>query len=114
MVRITPRRALVLGDAATILGQVGDGIFAVDLSAGYAGLRLRGEQAMRRLTDLDLDDLPAVGAVHHVQALVIRDDKDTFRLFFPQEYGDYVAEVVIDAAGGLSSPPPTPNRGHHR
>jgi len=62
---------------------------------------VRGETLMRRLTDLDLDALPAVGAVAHVQAYVIRDVGDTFRLFFPQEYGHYLAEVVIDAAEGL-------------
>jgi sarcosine oxidase gamma subunit len=56
---------------------------------------------MRRLTDLDLDSLPAVGAVAHVKAYVLRDDAETFRLFFPQEYGHYLAEVVVDAAEGL-------------
>jgi sarcosine oxidase gamma subunit len=42
-----------------------------------------------------------VGAVAHVQAYVLRDDAETFRLFFPQEYGHYLAEVVVDAAEGL-------------
>jgi sarcosine oxidase gamma subunit len=66
-----------------------------------AGLQVHGEALMRRLTELDLDELPAVGAVAHVQAYVIRDGGETFRLFFPQEYGDYLAEVVIDTAEGL-------------
>ena len=78
----------------------GDGRLVVDLSAGWAGLRFRGEAVLRRLTDLDPSTLPAVGAVAHVQALVLRDDGETFRLFFPQEYGDYLAEVVVDAAEG--------------
>jgi sarcosine oxidase gamma subunit len=103
VVRITPARAIVLGDVESILARAGDAFFAVDVSAGYAGLRVRGQQLLRRLTDLDLDNLPAVGSVHHVQTLVIRDDDETFRLFFPQEYGDYVAELGIDAAEGLSS-----------
>jgi hypothetical protein len=56
---------------------------------------------MRRLTDLDLGRLPAVGPLARVQALILRDDEETFRFFFPQEYGDYVAEVVVDALAGL-------------
>jgi hypothetical protein len=55
---------------------------------------------MRRLTDLDLDALPAVGAVAGVQATAIRDG-DEFRLFFGQEYADHVATVVLDAIEGL-------------
>ncbi len=56
---------------------------------------------LRRATDLDLDRLPAVGSVAHVQTLVLRDDEETFRLFFPQEYGHYLAEVLVDAARGV-------------
>jgi sarcosine oxidase gamma subunit len=106
LVRITPGRAFVLcdpertADVRRRLAEQAD--FVVDMSAGYAGIRVRGEILMRRLTDLDLDRLPAVGPLAHVQALVLRDDEETFRLFFPQEYGDYVAEVVLDALAGLS------------
>jgi hypothetical protein len=57
---------------------------------------------MRRITDLDLDALPAAGAIAHVQAVVLRDG-DAFRLFFGQEYADYVAEVVIDAHEGIEA-----------
>jgi sarcosine oxidase gamma subunit len=74
----------------------------VDASAGWAGLRVRGATLMRRLTDLDLDALPAMGPLAHVQALVIHDDGETFRLYFAQEYGDSVAEAVLDAAEGLT------------
>jgi hypothetical protein len=104
VVRLTPERALVLcpfeeaGRLRTRL--TGAGRLVVDLSAGWAGLELRGETLMRRLTDLDLDALPALGTVAHVHALVIRDG-DAFRLYFPQEYGDSVAEVVLDAGEGL-------------
>ena len=37
--------------------------FAIDVSGGLAGLAVRGEAVMRRITDLDLDALPAAGAV---------------------------------------------------
>ena len=106
VVRLTPERALVLcayDETARVRTQLaGAGRLVVDVSAGWAGLRVRGETLLRRLTDLDLDALPAVGALAHVQALVLRDDADTFRLYFPQEYGHHVAEVVVDAAEGLA------------
>lgn len=106
LVRITPERGLVLCDftkTANVRARLADRFLVVDLSAALAGLQLRGEALIRRLTDLDLDSLPAVGAVAHVQAYVLRDDAETFRLFFPQEYGHYLAEVVVDAAEGLRS-----------
>ena len=105
VVAITARRALVLCDE----GDVPERLAAlrrrfhdvVDVSAAYAGLEVGGEQLMRRLTDLDLDALPAVGNVARIRAVVLRDG-DTLRLFFPQEYADYVADVVADAARGLA------------
>jgi len=108
VVRLTPERALVLcayEETHTLRGGLAaEGRVVMDLSAGWAGLSLRGEAPLRRLTDLDPAALPAVGAVAQVQALVLRDDEETFRVFFPQEYGHYVAEVVVDAVEGLSAP----------
>jgi sarcosine oxidase gamma subunit len=104
IVRLTPERALVLCDftkTAEVRAKLSERFYIVDLSATLAGLQIRGETLMCRLTDLDLDNLPAVGALAHVQAYVLRDDAETFRIFFPQEYGHYLAEVVIDAAKGV-------------
>ena len=103
LVRITPGRGLVLCDFTKTVGVLEllqEDFLALDVSGTLAGLQVRGEALMRRITDLDLDALPAAGAVAHVQALVLRDD-DTFRLFFGQEYSDYLAEVVVDAWEGL-------------
>jgi len=72
-----------------------------DLGKGLAGIQVSGERLLRRLTDLDLDALPATGMVAHVRATVLRDG-DAFQIFFPQEYADHVAEVVLDAIEGLS------------
>jgi hypothetical protein len=105
LVRITPGRGFLLCDAdrvTEIRQKVREDFLALDVSAAWAGLRIRGDRLLRRLTDLDLDALPAVGSVHHVQTLVIRDEGETFRLFFPQEYGHSVAEIVIDALEGLA------------
>jgi len=105
LVRITPTRGLVLCDftkTVAVLERLRDDFLAIDVSGTLAGLQLRGETLLRRITDLDLDSLPAAGAVAHVQALVLRDG-DTFRLFFGQEYSDYLAEVLLDAHEGLSA-----------
>jgi sarcosine oxidase gamma subunit len=107
VVRLTPDRALVLCDwerAGATRERLGERFHVTDLSAGWAGLTVPGEQVLRRLTDLDPASLPALGAVAHVQGLVLRDGADGFRLFVPQEYGHYVAEVVLDAAAGVSAP----------
>jgi sarcosine oxidase gamma subunit len=101
---ISPRRALLLceyDEVAAVQERVGDDFLAVDVTAALAGLEVQGETVMRRLTDLDLDELPAPGPIAHIQAIVIRDDDETFRFFFAQEYGHYVAEVVVDAFAGV-------------
>ncbi|HWM13987.1 MAG TPA: hypothetical protein VNO56_05870 [Gaiellaceae bacterium] len=106
VVKLTAERALVLCDWERVRNthaKLRQQFPVIDLSAGWAGLSLRGEAALRRLTDLDPAALPAMGAVAHVQALVLRDDEETFRLFVPQEYGHSVAEVVVDAVRGLDA-----------
>ena len=103
LVRITPNRGLVLCDftkTVALLEKLSEDLFAIDVSASLAGLSVRGEAVMRRITDLDLDALPAAGAVAHILAIVTRDG-DSFALWFGQEYSDYLAEVVIDAHRGL-------------
>jgi sarcosine oxidase gamma subunit len=107
LIRITPRRGLVLGPSeesealeAGLLERVAT---VIDLTGALAGLRIEGPSAaalMRRLTDLDLESLPAVGALARVPALV-RGGGEAFELFWPQEHGHYLVEVVLDAAEGL-------------
>src|SRR5262245_61293569 len=54
VLQLTPTRALVVGEPnATPPG--------FDMTSALAGIAVRGEQLMRRLTDLDLSRLPAVG-----------------------------------------------------
>ena len=104
VIRVTPRRALVLCSYEEI-GRMRGNLpeHALDRTATFAGLRVQGERLMRRLTDLDLDTLPAVGPIAHVRTIVLRDERDSFRLFFPQEYADHVAAVVLDAVEGLGA-----------
>ncbi|MDQ2984815.1 MAG: hypothetical protein M3R70_12985 [Actinomycetota bacterium] len=105
IVRLTDQRALVLcntSEVETVRARVRQqGLFVVDMTGALAGLELRGDRLMRRLTDLDLDALPVAGPFAHVPATVLRDDGGRFRVFFPQEFGHYVAEVVLDTAEGL-------------
>lgn len=84
-------------DVEQRLHELGHG---AEMTSGLAGLQVTGERLLRRLTDLDLDALPATGMVAHVRATVLRDG-DEFRIFFPQEYADHMAEVVLDIAAGL-------------
>jgi hypothetical protein len=87
--------ALVDGTAVAALGPAA-GIAGIELESGAA------PRLLRRLTDLDLDELPAVGAVAHVRTLVVSGAGDRYRLWFPQEYSDSMAEIVLDAAAGLA------------
>lgn len=105
VVPITPERALVLcpferGAAVRAKLREGDGT-VIDMTGALACLRLHGVTTMRRLTELDLDRLPAVGSVARIPALVLREG-DAFRLLFAQEYGDYLATVVLDTVQGLA------------
>jgi len=102
------RRALA--DAPGGVRDVTAEAIAADVSvlgpaAGIAGIELEAPFAARilaRMTDLDLAALPATGAVAHVRARVERHGETRFRLWFGQEYSDYLAEVVLDAWKGLA------------
>ena len=101
VVRITPHRALVLCDyerCAEVRAQLPGTV--IDMTGALAGLELNGRQAMQRLTDLDLSTLPCVGKVAEVPA-VVTGTGARFQIFFPQEYAQYVGEVVLDTLEGL-------------
>jgi hypothetical protein len=72
------------------------------LTPALAALEVEGEDLMRRLTDLDLDALPAVGSIlRGTPAVIDRRGHDRFRPFVRQELGQFVAETVTDLAAGL-------------
>ncbi len=106
IVRLSAKRSLVLcpyRDAPSLVAWLGARrIVAVDVSGGFAGLEVEGEAVLRRLTELPLDRLPAAGMVGHVSALVLRDG-ERFRLFFRQEYADYIGELVRDTIEGAQA-----------
>jgi hypothetical protein len=105
VVRITSERTLVLCPPEDVELHVRQlrarARSVVDVTSALAGIQVTGERLLRRLTDLDLDALPAVGAVARVPATVLREG-DEFRIYFPQEYADYLVEAVLDTAAGLA------------
>jgi hypothetical protein len=100
-----PGRALVVleGDVCDERDRLlAQGYRVYDQTAALAALELEGEDLMRRLTELDLDALPAIGSIARgTTALIERREGERFRLFVPQELGQFVAEVVNDMARGL-------------
>jgi hypothetical protein len=101
VIPIAPTRALVLcaNERRAEMRRSLPGL-VVDLTAAYAGIGVEGEELMRRLTDLDLATLPAAGKVAGVPAIVNRQGT-VFQIFFAQEYGDSVVELVRDVQEGL-------------
>ena len=80
-------------------------VAALGPTPGVAGIEIDAPFAARllaRLTDLNLEALPSVGTVAHVRALVAWRRRDCYRIWLPQEYSEYLAEVVLDAWEGLA------------
>jgi hypothetical protein len=102
---IGPDRALVVveGDVREMRDRLtADGLRVYDMTAALAAFELDGEDLLRRLTELDLERLPAIGSIARgTPALIERLDGERFRLFVPQELGHFVAEVAADMARGL-------------
>jgi hypothetical protein len=104
---IGPGRSLLVVEGPTRAARerlAARGLRVYDMTAALAALELEGEDLMRRLTELDLERLPAIGAIARGTPALIerRGDRERFRLFVPQELGHFVAEVVEDMAKGLA------------
>jgi hypothetical protein len=106
LIPITPRRALLVVDGPTRAARErlsAAGYLVYDMTAALAALEVEGEALLRRLTELDLDTLPASGSIARgTPALLERRGADRFRLFVPQELGRFVADVVTDMHAGLT------------
>jgi sarcosine oxidase gamma subunit len=102
---IGPDRGLLVVDGDVRAARerlAAEGLRVYDQTAALAAFEVEGEDVMRRLTELDLDALPTIGAVARaVPAVIERRGEGRFRLYVPQELGHYVAEVAADAAKGL-------------
>ncbi len=107
LVRLTPRRGFLFtaDDPADVVARLREiGLRAYDATGALAGIAIEGEQLMRRLTDLDLDELPAAGPLlSRVTGIFLRDEGERFRVYVPQELAHDVAVAVLDSAAGLSN-----------
>ena len=105
LVQLTPTRGYLFtnDDAADVVARLREvGVFAYDATGALAGIAIEGERLMRRLTDLDLDALPAAGPLlSRITAVVLRDEGERFRVYVPQELAHDVIVAVLDAAAGL-------------
>jgi sarcosine oxidase gamma subunit len=104
-IAIAPGRTLVVVDGDVRAERdrlLAEGHRVYDLTGALAALEVEGDDLMRRLTELDLDGLPAIGSIARgTTALVERRGEGRYRLFVPQELAQFVAEVVDDMAKGL-------------
>jgi hypothetical protein len=106
LVRLSPRRGYVFtaADPADVVERVrAGGALAYDATGALAGMAIASEQALRRLTDLDLEVIPTAGPFAHVTALFRRGADGWFHVYVQQELGHYAAEAVLDALAGLES-----------
>jgi hypothetical protein len=105
LVRLSPRRGFLFtdGDAAERSQGLRDqGVLAYDATGALAGIAIRSEQVMRRLTDLDLDRIPTAGPFARVTAVFRRGSDGWFHVYVQQELGHYLAEAVMDTSRGLT------------
>lgn len=100
--QLTPQRALCItqaADTAAVREELQRSArTVVDVSAGLGSVAMLGPRAsdlLRRLTELET--LPASGLVCHVHGHLLPLERG-FLLLFPQEYGHYLYEVLLDAA----------------
>ena len=99
--KISPKRSLVIGGSARPEGKL-----VLDLTGALAIVAVVGPQAVtliRRLTHID--HFPAGGEVAHITAHILAPRPETFWIVFPQEYGHYLWEVVVDRAAPLGGGP---------
>ncbi len=106
LVRLSSRRAFLFtdDDPADVAERVrSTGALAYDATGALAGMAIASEQVMRRLTDLDLEQIPTAGPFAHVTALFRRDKDGWFCVYVQQEVGHYMAEAVLDTLAGLDT-----------
>jgi len=105
LLRLTPSLALLVveGSPAPALGRLAQaGVRAYDMTAALAAFELVGDDALRRLTELDPATFPAVGSIARGTRAIFEARGDgRYRIFVPQELGHYVAEVVADVLRGI-------------
>jgi hypothetical protein len=102
---LSPARALLVTDgspSAALARLTASGIRAYDATAALAAFEFTGEDALRRLTDLDPARFPAAGSIARGTRAIFADcGGGRYRVFVAQELGHYVVAVVVDVLRGL-------------
>jgi hypothetical protein len=102
---LSPTRALLVTDGSPARARErlhGDGLRVYDMTAALAACEVEGEDVLRRLTELDLERLPAIGSIARgTPAIIDRREGERFRIFVPQELGHHLVEVILDTLRGL-------------
>jgi heterotetrameric sarcosine oxidase gamma subunit len=111
---MTPTRALIVGEIAALRDAPPPDVHALDVTASFGAIVIAGPQAREtfaRFCALDLRDrvVPVngvrPGSVARTPGLVLREADDRFLMLFGAAYGQYVWEVVLDAATHLGGRP---------
>ncbi len=94
---------LVTGEPAAALARLeGSAVRAYDMTAALAAFEFTGDDALRRLTELDPASFPTAGSIARgTRAVFVDRGGGRYRVFVAQELGHYVAEVVLDVLRGL-------------
>ena len=107
LVKLSPRRGFLFtgDDPAEVCERIrsGGGVLAFDATGALSGIAIASEQVLRRLTDLDLEQIPTAGPFARVTAIFRRGEDGWCHVYVQQELGHYVAEAVLDAARGLDA-----------
>ena len=104
IVRLTPRRAVVLcDDAPALVARArAAGLHAYDLTGALTEIPIQDDALLRRLTDIEITAPTAAPVARGVPALVFPAGAERYELYVPQELARYVAEVVRDLQTGLA------------
>jgi hypothetical protein len=105
LLRLAPRRGLLVTDGSPLpaLERLRSaGVRAYDLTAALAAFEFEGDDALRRLTELDPVTFPTAGSIARgTRAVLDARGGGRYRVFVAQELGHYVVEVVRDTLRGL-------------
>ena len=98
---LAPGRALLVGAVEGHAEALRTrGLKVYDLSDGLTALEFEGRPLLAALTELEPDELPAIGAfARGTRALVEALGEERYRAHVPRELARFVAEFVADAAG---------------
>jgi hypothetical protein len=105
LLRLAPRRGLLVTEGSPLAALErlrGAGVRAYDVSAALAAFEFEGDDALRRLTELDPATFPTAGLIARgTRAVLDARGGGRYRVFVAQELAHSVAEVVLDTMRGL-------------